>query len=235
MAVLDKAGVSYTILENEPATGAQLDFLIGAADETKSAMEAFAEVANQYKNVVLYDPVDAKTVKVYLTAFIGDMGYDVRITPAMKAYKEKISNLNLTPVATAKMNTPLFDYWSPKDRWGEDIVDKFVAKNMRAYYAYPTTEEYFDIKFDVSELLRTDKKSQAEYFTKLFNLGVLSPNDIRKELDMNAIEGGDIHVAQVNLTSIKNLETINATADNRLKEEELNTNNNQEDNDQENQ
>jgi HK97 family phage portal protein len=97
-------------------------------------------------------------------------------------------------------------------------------------------EEKFDIKFDVSELLRTDKKSQAEYFTKLFNLGVLSPNDIRKELDMNSIEGGDIHVAQVNLTSIKNLETINATADNRLKEDQLqNTENNQEDNDKENQ
>lgn len=96
-------------------------------------------------------------------------------------------------------------------------------------------EEKFDIKFDVSELLRTDKKSQAEYFTKLFNLGVLSPNDIRKELDMNSIEGGDIHVAQVNLTSIKNLETINATADNRLKEDQLqNTENNQEDNDKEN-
>lgn len=96
-------------------------------------------------------------------------------------------------------------------------------------------EERYDIKFDVSELLRTDKKSQAEYFTKLFNLGVLSPNDIRKELDMEEIEGGDIHCAQVNLTSIKNLEFVNATADNRQKEPELNTENNQENNDQENQ
>lgn len=89
-------------------------------------------------------------------------------------------------------------------------------------------EDKYDIKFDVSELLRTDKKSQAEYFTKLFNLGVLSPNDIRKELDMEEIEGGDIHCAQVNLTSIKNLEFVNATADNRQKEPELNTENNQE-------
>ena len=89
-------------------------------------------------------------------------------------------------------------------------------------------EEGYDIKFDVSELLRTDKKSQAEYFTKMFNLGVLSPNDIRKELDMDEIEGGDIHCAQINLTSIKNLEFVNATADNRLKEPELNTENNQE-------
>lgn len=88
--------------------------------------------------------------------------------------------------------------------------------------------EKFDIKFDVGELLRTDKKSQAEYFTKLFNLGCLSPNDIRKQLDMEEIEGGDIHVAQINLTSIKNLETINATADNRLKEPELQNDTNKE-------
>ena len=87
-------------------------------------------------------------------------------------------------------------------------------------------EEGYDIKFDVSELLRTDKKSQAEYFTKMFNLGVLSPNDIRKELDMDEIEGGDIHCAQINLTSIKNLEFVNATADNRQKEPEMNTENN---------
>ena len=92
-----------------------------------------------------------------------------------------------------------------------------------------------DIKFDVNELLRTDKKSQAEYFTKLFNMGSMSPNEIRKELDMEPVEGGDIKVAQINLTSIKNLETINATADNRLKEPELNNNNNQDDNDKENQ
>ncbi len=96
-------------------------------------------------------------------------------------------------------------------------------------------EDNFDVKFDVNELLRTDKKSQGEYFTKMFNLGVLSPNDIRKELDMEPVEGGDIHCAQVNLTSIKNLEFVNATADNRQKEPELNTENNQENNDQENQ
>ena len=99
----------------------------------------------QAENTTGFKRIDAKTVKVYLTAFTDDMGYDARISPAMKEYKDKISKIHMIPVATAKMNTPLFDYWSKKDRWGEDIVDKFVAKNMRAYYAYPTTEEYFDI------------------------------------------------------------------------------------------
>ena len=91
-------------------------------------------------------------------------------------------------------------------------------------------EDNMDIKFDVNELLRTDKKSQAEYFQKLFNMGTMSPNDIRKELDLEPVEGGDIYVAQVNLTSIKNLENINYNADNRLKQDDLNTENNQENN-----
>ena len=96
------------------------------------------------ENTTGFKRVDAKTVKVYLTAFTGAMGHDVRISPAMKAYKEKISNLNLTPVATAKINAPLFDYWSERNRWGDDIVDRFVQNNMRTFYPYPTTEDRFD-------------------------------------------------------------------------------------------
>lgn len=60
--VLEKAGVSFTVLEKEPASGAQLDFLIGAAEETKQQMAACAEVFAGYKTVVLYDPADAKAM-----------------------------------------------------------------------------------------------------------------------------------------------------------------------------
>ena len=60
--VLEKAGVSFTVLAKEPASGAQLDFLIGAADETKQQMTACAEVFAGYKTVVFYDPADAKAM-----------------------------------------------------------------------------------------------------------------------------------------------------------------------------
>lgn len=60
--VLEKAGVAFTVLAKEPASGAQLDFLIGAADETKQQMAACAEVFAGYKTVVLYDPADAKAM-----------------------------------------------------------------------------------------------------------------------------------------------------------------------------
>ena len=61
--VLEAAAVSFTVLADEPPTGAQLDFLIGAAEDTKEVMQNAAKVMNGYKTVVFYDPADAKTVK----------------------------------------------------------------------------------------------------------------------------------------------------------------------------
>lgn len=61
--VLDKAGVDFTVLENEPASGIQLDFLIGAANETKAQMEECAKVLGDYETVVVYDPNDVKAIK----------------------------------------------------------------------------------------------------------------------------------------------------------------------------
>ena len=61
--VLDKAGVDFSVLENEPASGVQLDFLIGAANETKEQMTACAKALSEYKTVVVYDPNDVKAIK----------------------------------------------------------------------------------------------------------------------------------------------------------------------------
>lgn len=61
--VLDNAGVDFTVLENEPASGVQLDFLIGAANETKAQMEECAKALGEFETVVVYDPNDAKAIK----------------------------------------------------------------------------------------------------------------------------------------------------------------------------
>ncbi len=61
--VLEKAGVAFTVLADEPASGQQLEYLISAADETKQQMSACAKVMNRYKTVVAYDPQDAKVFK----------------------------------------------------------------------------------------------------------------------------------------------------------------------------
>ena len=61
--VLETAGVEFSVLADETSTGAQLDFLIGATDETREAMKNAASVMNEYKTVILYDPEDSKAVK----------------------------------------------------------------------------------------------------------------------------------------------------------------------------
>ncbi len=61
--VLEKGNIDFTVLDNELPTGHQLDFLIGAANETKNQMLDCADVLNNYKTVVVYDPSDAKAIK----------------------------------------------------------------------------------------------------------------------------------------------------------------------------
>ena len=60
--VMEKTGTPFTVLADEPASGAQLDFLIGGAEETKEQMMRAAKVFSGFKTVVVYDPADAKAV-----------------------------------------------------------------------------------------------------------------------------------------------------------------------------
>lgn len=60
--VLEKAGVAFTVAAEEPQTGAELEFLIGAAQETKTQMETCAKLLNEYQTVIVYEPEDAKAL-----------------------------------------------------------------------------------------------------------------------------------------------------------------------------
>ena len=73
--VLENAGVEFTVLAEEPASGAQLDFLIGAAEETKEQMSEAAKVMSGYKSVVFYDPADAKVVKQTYGTYGIELGF----------------------------------------------------------------------------------------------------------------------------------------------------------------
>ena len=61
--VLEKAGIEFTVLADEPASGQQLEYLISAANETKEQMTACADALNVFAKVVVYDPQDAKVMK----------------------------------------------------------------------------------------------------------------------------------------------------------------------------
>lgn len=60
---MEKTGAAFTVLQEEPASGAQLDYLIGAAEETRKQAAECLAVLNTYQTVVVYDPADAVMIK----------------------------------------------------------------------------------------------------------------------------------------------------------------------------
>lgn len=81
----------------------------------------------------------------------------------------------------------------------QPILSKFEQEFNRKIF----TATNIEAKFDTSKLLRADKAGLASYYNTLFNIGVMSPNEIRKELDLTVIEYGDNHFIQSNLLSVK--------------------------------
>jgi HK97 family phage portal protein len=75
----------------------------------------------------------------------------------------------------------------------------------------PSERLKYDIQFNVDALLRVDKNSLADYYSKLFNIGAITINEIRKELNLPKLDNGDKNFLQVNVQSVDNI--INKTND----------------------
>lgn len=59
-----------------------------------------------------------------------------------------------------------------------------------------------EVRFDTNQLLRGDKAAQAQFYQKLFALGAMTPNEIRREVDLPPLEGGNTAFVQVNLQTL---------------------------------
>ena len=55
------------------------------------------------------------------------------------------------------------------------------------------SENKLTIVMETNELLRINKQSQAAYYQTMVNSGILSINEVRKDLGFNPIDGGDEH------------------------------------------
>jgi HK97 family phage portal protein len=66
-------------------------------------------------------------------------------------------------------------------------------------------KEYF-AEFNVEGMLRADSTTRAAFYTSLWNLGVLSANEIREKENMNPLdeEGADLHFIQLNMQTLEN-------------------------------
>ena len=83
----------------------------------------------------------------------------------------------------------------------QPLLEKIELEFERKLFL-PSEKFHYDVHFDTAGLLRTDKAALAEYYTKMFNIGVVTTNEIRKQLDYEPVEKGDQPFIQSNLVPI---------------------------------
>lgn len=59
-------------------------------------------------------------------------------------------------------------------------------------------------KHIVEGILRGDAAARATFYREMFNIGAMSINEIRGKEDMDPIDGGNIHLVPMNMTSLEN-------------------------------
>lgn len=80
------------------------------------------------------------------------------------------------------------------------------------------SEGNIDVRFDVAQLLRADRQSLASYYSTMFNIGAMSVNEIRKEIDLPNIKNGDENFVQVNLQTLTKATSENPETNEDIKE-----------------
>lgn len=86
------------------------------------------------------------------------------------------------------------------EHFKEELNRKLFLESERADY-------YIDIDFH--GLLRADTAARKDYYTAMFNIGVMSSNDIRALEDLPAYEGGDKYYVPVNLAPANGVSSNN--------------------------
>ena len=90
----------------------------------------------------------------------------------------------------------------------EGVQSEFLTHTLQPYIVM--LEDEFNrklamgrevVNFDENSVLRTDKSAQATYYTQLVNTGIMSINEVRKELGYEPVDGLDEHHIAYNATA----------------------------------
>lgn len=166
----------------------------------------YAGQSNAGKTVILEDGMEFQQVQMSMAdaQFVEQRKLTVldicrifRIPPTKlmdmsRSTYSNVENENLAYLTDSLM--PIFERWES-------------SMNVNLLTPQQQSQGYF-FEFDIERLNRGDFKSRAEGFTKYIQHGVFSPNEVRKKLGENPYEGGDAHIAQVNMAPVDMLGQI---------------------------
>lgn len=71
---------------------------------------------------------------------------------------------------------------------------EMVEREFNRKLLTPSEKSIYTITLETNEILRIDKTNQATYYGAMLTNGIMCINEVRKELGLNPIEGGDKHI-----------------------------------------
>lgn len=80
----------------------------------------------------------------------------------------------------------------------------------------PSEKRLVKAEFNTSGFLRADKAAQATYLQTMFNIGAMTPNEIRRENNLPKVEHGDNAFVQVNIQTLEKATTTPDLSDNSV-------------------
>jgi phage portal protein, HK97 family len=85
-----------------------------------------------------------------------------------------------------------------------------IEQELTRKLLLPSERRKKRLQFDTDLLLRADKKTQAEFASKLVGYGIMTPNEGREMFDLGPVKNGDVLFVPVNLQPIdKSINTNN--------------------------
>jgi HK97 family phage portal protein len=152
--------------------------------------------AGGFKTAVLEEGMDYKPIQLspqdaqFLTTrqfSILEVARIFRVPPHLLADLDRATFSNIEHQSTEFLNYCI----SP-------ILKKLEQEfNKKLIFQGNKVKTYFE--HNVNALLRGDAKSRAEYYKSLFNVGAISPNEIRRKENMNDIEKGNTYYVPMNM------------------------------------
>lgn len=196
----EKFGSSYFGKGTHPAGVMEMDGYLGdnQKEYTKNLKEQYAGLGRSHSVMVLqggmkYSPL---TVPLNDAQFLETRNFQkieicgmYHVPPHKVAIHGDNSNYNNLEQENASYVDSCLMSWIV--RWESNISLQLLTEAERRSGLF--------FEFVVQGLLRGDSAARAEYYNKIFQVGGLSPNDIRSKENMNPVEGGDENFVMLNM------------------------------------
>lgn len=142
-----------------------------------------------------FNPVSIKPIDAELLSSrkfqVEDICRFFRVQPHLIQHLEKSTNNNIEQQSLEFVMYTMLPHFK---RVEDSINSQLLTPRQRA-------DGYY-LEYNMASLLRGDQKSMSTYFSKGIQWGWLSPNDVRRILNLNSVPNGDTYLQPLNMAPL---------------------------------